>query len=60
MGSYAVGRDLPVDAICRSLLVSMVDAAPNGGITVFRGFLRHQCPFHSDPLTLAYGNWSGF
>ncbi|MCX5990304.1 MAG: hypothetical protein NTV35_14950 [Chloroflexi bacterium] len=36
VASYAVGRGLPVDAVCRSLSVSMVDAGPNGGTTVPR------------------------
>jgi len=39
VASYAVVLRLPVDAVCRSLSVSMVDAAPNGGITVPRRVL---------------------
>lgn len=36
VASYGVARGLPVDAVCRSLSVSMVDGAPNGVITVPR------------------------
>lgn len=36
VASYGVARGLPVDAVCRSLSVSMVDAAPTGGLTVPR------------------------
>ena len=36
VASYGVVRGLPVDPVCRSLSVSMVDGAPNGVITVPR------------------------